>query len=91
MMTQEVRVQQQREAHHVPLDFKLIIPRRHPRVNAILHHRDILAHVTATFLRVNRQCFEDFLTKHFHASLAVEFYTFFLSTKNRFMILFFVC
>lgn len=74
-MTQEVPVDmnQQREAQHDHLASKLTI--RRLRAVATSHHRDTPARATATIqVRVNhRQHFEDFLKRHFHASLAVEF------------------
>lgn len=74
-MTQEVPVDmnQQREAQHDHLVSKPTI--RRLRAVAIFHHRDTPVRVTAiTQVRVNhRQHFEDFLKRHFLASLAVEF------------------
>lgn len=74
-MTQEVPVDmnQQREAQHDHLVSKPTI--RRLRAVATFHRRDTPVRVTAiTQVRVNhRQHFEDFLKRHFLASLAVEF------------------
>lgn len=73
-MMQEVPVDmnQQQEAQHDHLVSKRTIPPRHPI--ATIHLDTQVRDTAITQVRVNHhQLFEDFLKRHFLASLAVEF------------------